>query len=105
VKNSNLCILKKFNMNQTEINSSLMSRYKWQETGLCCVVDPDPDSSDPHFFGLLDPDPSVRGTDSDSDPDPSIIKHSVLSTHCKQTLDSYYFVTSFDALSLKNYVL
>ncbi len=34
----------------------------------CRVGDPDP--SDPYVFGLLDPDPLVRGTD----PDPSIIK-------------------------------
>ncbi len=37
------------------------------------------------FFGL--PDPLVRGMD----PDP-------------ENLDSYYFVTLFDFLSLKNYV-
>jgi hypothetical protein len=49
------------------------------------VADPDPnldpDPPDPHVFGLLDPDPLVRGMDPDPDPaldpdpDPSIIKH------------------------------
>jgi hypothetical protein len=38
---------------------------------------PDPDPPDPHVFGLLDPDPLVRGMDPDPDPaldpDPSII--------------------------------
>ncbi len=46
------------------------------------------------FLGLPDPDPLVRGMDPD--PDPSIIKK------CKKKLDSYYFVTLFDFLSLKN---
>jgi hypothetical protein len=27
-----------------------------------------------HVFGLLDPDPLVRGVDPDLDPDPSVIK-------------------------------
>ncbi len=36
------------------------------------VADPNPDPSDPYVLGLLDPDPLVRGMDSD--PDPSIIK-------------------------------
>jgi hypothetical protein len=40
------------------------------------------------FLGLPDPDPLVI----DMDPDPSIIK---------KNLDSYYFVTLFDFLSLK----
>jgi hypothetical protein len=49
------------------------------------------------FLGLPDPDPLVRGMDPDPslDPDPYIIM---------QNLDSYYFVTLFDFLSLKNYV-
>jgi hypothetical protein len=34
----------------------------------CRVADPDP--SDQYVFGLLDPDPLIRGTD----PDPFIIK-------------------------------
>jgi hypothetical protein len=44
------------------------------------------------FLGLLDPDPDplVRGWDLSS------CKNS------KKTLDSYYFVTLFDFLSLKN---
>jgi hypothetical protein len=46
------------------------------------------------FLGLQDqdpdPDPLVRGMD----PDPSII--------LQKNLDSYYFVTLFDFLSLKN---
>jgi hypothetical protein len=39
------------------------------------------------FLGFLDPDP-----------DPSVCKNS------KKNLDSYYFVTLFDFLSLENYV-
>jgi hypothetical protein len=52
------------------------------------------------FSGLPDPDPLVRGMDPDldpaldPDPDPSIIM--------KNNLDSYYFVTLFNFLSLKN---
>ncbi len=46
------------------------------------------------FLGLQDPDPLVR--DMDPDPDPSIMQNS------KKNLDSYYFVTLFDFLSLKN---
>jgi hypothetical protein len=49
------------------------------------------------FLGLPDPDPLVRGMDPD--PDPSIILK-----NSKKNLDSYYFVTLFDFLSLKNYV-
>jgi hypothetical protein len=40
------------------------------------------------FLGLLDPDPLVRGLDTD--PDPSIIKQK-----SKKNLDSYCFATSF----------
>jgi hypothetical protein len=49
------------------------------------------------FLGLLhqDPDPLVRGMDPD--PDPSIIMQ-----NSKKNLDSYYFLTLFDFLSLKN---
>ncbi len=46
------------------------------------------------FLGLQDPDPLVRGLDPD--PDPSIIMQKF-----KKNLDSYYFVTLFDFLSLK----
>jgi hypothetical protein len=53
------------------------------------------------FLGLPDPDPLVRGMDPDPaldpDPDPSIIMQ-----NSKKNLDSYYFVTLFDFLSLKN---
>ncbi len=55
------------------------------------------------FLGLPDPDPIVRGMDPDSDPaldpvpDPSIIMQ-----NSKKNLDSYYFVTLFDFLSMKN---
>ncbi len=55
------------------------------------------------FFGLPDPDPLVRGMDPDPalnpDPDPSIIMQ-----NNKKNLESYYFVTLFDFLSLKNNV-
>ncbi len=49
----------------------------------------------PIFLGLRDPDPDpiVRGMDPAPAPDPSIIM---------QNLDSFYFVTVFDFLSLKN---
>ncbi len=55
------------------------------------------------FLGLPDPDPLVRGMDPDPDPaldpdpDPFIIMH-----HSKKNLESYYFVTLVDFLSLKN---
>ena len=49
------------------------------------------------LLGLPDPDPLVRGMDPD--PDPSIIMQ-----NSKKNLDSYYFVTFFDFLSLKNNV-
>ncbi len=51
------------------------------------------------FLGLPDPDPLVRGMDPDPalDPDPSIIMQ-----NSKTNLDSYYFITFFDFLSLKN---
>ncbi len=38
------------------------------------VADSDPDPLDRVFLGLPDLDPLVRGTDPDSDPDPSVIK-------------------------------
>ncbi len=58
-------------------------------TGSTCGL-PDPD-----------PDPLVRGMDPDPalDPDPSIIIK-----NNKKNLESYYFVTLFDFLSLKNNV-
>ncbi len=53
------------------------------------------------FLGHPDPDPLVRGMDPDPDPaldpDPSIIVQK-----SKKNLDSYYFVTLFDFVSLKN---
>jgi hypothetical protein len=53
------------------------------------------------FLGLQDPDPLVRGMDPDPDPalnpDPSIIMQ-----NSKKKLDSYYFVTLSEFLSLKN---
>jgi hypothetical protein len=47
------------------------------------------------FLSLPDPDPLVRGMDSD--PDPSIIMQ-----NSKKNFDSYYFLSFFDFLSLKN---
>jgi hypothetical protein len=44
----------------------------------------------------LDPDPVVRGTD----PDPSMVKQKEF----KKNLIPLFFLTSFDFLSLKNYV-
>ncbi len=56
------------------------------------------------FLGLLDPDPDplVRGMDPDPDPalDPGILLSSCKNS--KKTFDSYFFVTLFDFLSLKN---
>ncbi len=51
------------------------------------------------FFGLPDPDldPLVRGMDPD--PDPTIIMQKN-----KKNLKSYFFLTLFDILSLKNNV-
>ncbi len=55
------------------------------------------------FLGLQDPDPLVRGMDPDPDPaldpdpDPSIIMQK-----SKKNLDSYYFKTLFEFLSLNN---
>jgi hypothetical protein len=53
------------------------------------------------LLGLLDPDPDplVRGMDPDPDPDPALISSC---KNSKKNLDSYYFVTLFDFLSLKN---
>jgi hypothetical protein len=68
------------------------------------VADPDP-NPDPRihmFSGLPDPDPLVRGMDPD--PDPALDSDPVLLSSCKNSkknLDSYYFVTLFDFLSLK----
>jgi hypothetical protein len=45
------------------------------------------------FLGLPDPEPQVRGID----PDPSIIMQ-----NSKKNLDSFYFVSLFDFISLKN---
>jgi hypothetical protein len=47
------------------------------------------------FLGLPDPDPLVRGMD----PDPN---SSIIMQKNKKNLDSYYFATLFDFLSLKN---
>jgi hypothetical protein len=55
------------------------------------------------FLGLQDPDPLVRGMDPDPDPaldpDPDLLASC---QKCKNNLDSYYFVTLFYFLSLKN---
>ena len=55
------------------------------------------------FLGLKDPDPLVRGMDPDPDP---ALDRILLSSfkNSKKNLDSYYFVTLFEFLSLKNYV-
>jgi hypothetical protein len=60
------------------------------------------------FLGLPDPDPLVRGMDPDRDPalDPDPDPSTVSSCkNSKKNLDSYYFVTHFDFLSLKNSVI
>jgi hypothetical protein len=57
------------------------------------------------FLGLPDPDPLVIGMDPDPDPaldpdpDPTVL---LSCNNSKKNLDSYYFVTLFDILSLKN---
>jgi hypothetical protein len=63
-------------------------------------MDPDPD---PLVRGI-DPDPLVRGMDPDPDPLIRVWIRIRLSTckNSKKNLDSYYFVTIFDFLSLKN---
>jgi hypothetical protein len=53
------------------------------------------------FFGLLDPDPLLRG----SDPDPYLQRIQVLQSsnkNSKKNLDSYCFVTSYNFLFKKN---
>jgi hypothetical protein len=51
------------------------------------------------FLGLPDPNPLVRGMD----PDPALDPYpSILVQKSKKILDSYYFVTIFDFLSVKN---
>jgi hypothetical protein len=55
------------------------------------------------FLGLPDPDPLVRGMEPD--PDPALDPDPDLLSSCKNSkknLYSYYFVTLFDFLSLKN---
>ena len=63
------------------------------------------------FLGLPDPDPLVRGMDPDPDPlvrgmdpDPALDPDpdpSIIMQKNKKNLESYYFVTLFDFLSLK----
>jgi hypothetical protein len=55
------------------------------------------------FLGFPDPDSLVRGMDPDPalDPDPILISSC---KNSKRNLDSYFFETLFDFLSLKNYV-
>ncbi len=52
------------------------------------------------FFGLPDPDPLVRGMDTDPalDPDPDLLSSC---KNNKKNLESYYFVTLFDILYVK----
>jgi hypothetical protein len=49
------------------------------------------------FLGLPYPDLLVRGMDPDPAPDTSIIMQ-----NSKKNLDSFYFLTLFDFLSLRN---
>ncbi len=51
------------------------------------------------FLGLPDPNPDPLVRCMDPDPDPSI---TVSCKNSKKNLDSYYFMTFFDFLSLKN---
>jgi hypothetical protein len=56
-------------------------------------------------MSLLDPDPDLLVRGMDPAPDPYLLR--ILLSSCKNSkknLDSYYFVTLFDFLSLKNYV-
>jgi hypothetical protein len=50
------------------------------------------------FLGLPDPDPLVRGMDPALDPDPDPF---IIMKKSKKNLNSYYFATLFDFLSLK----
>jgi hypothetical protein len=52
------------------------------------------------FLGLPDPDPDPLVRGMDPDPDPFIIVQKYKNS--KKNLDSYYVVTLFDFLSLKN---
>jgi hypothetical protein len=52
------------------------------------------------FLGL--PDPLVRGMDHDPALDPDPDSSIIMQKYRKNNLDSYYFVTLFDFLSLKN---
>jgi hypothetical protein len=57
------------------------------------------------FLGLLDPDPDPLVRGMDPNPDPLWIRIRILLSSCKNSkknLGSYYFVTLFDFLSLKN---
>ncbi len=55
------------------------------------------------FLGLLDPDPDPLVRDMDPDPDPALDPDpSIIMQKQQRNLDSYYFVTPFDFLSLKN---
>jgi hypothetical protein len=58
------------------------------------------------FLGLPDPDPLVRAMDPD--PDPAVDPDPVLLSSCKHSkknINSYYLVTLFDFLFLKNDVM
>ncbi len=64
----------------------------------------DADPPDPRVFGLPDPDPDPLVKDMDPE---SKIWIRILLSSCKnneKNLESYYFVTLFDFLSLKNNV-
>ncbi len=57
------------------------------------------------FLGLQDPDPDPLVRDMDPDPDPALDPDpdpSIFMQNSKKNLNSYYFVTLFDFLSLKN---
>ncbi len=60
---------------------------------------PDPEHRIHMFLGPPDPDPLVRGMDLDPNPDPD---PSIITQNSKKNLDSFYYVTLFDFLSLKN---
>ena len=65
------------------------------------VADPDPDPPDPQVFG---PPGSRSGSRSGSTSQKEVRIRILLSSckNNKKNLDSYYFVTLFDVISLKN---
>jgi hypothetical protein len=63
---------------------------------------PDPDPPDPHVFGPPGSGSTSQGYGSGFGSGMDLLSSC---KNSKKNLDSYYFVTLFDFLSLKNYVI